>query len=91
MHGRTLDPETIMAASEEWRVPPEFQPDPDELDYDLDQALASVVSLRASVPAKAFTAETLGTERSGHGVVIRADGLAHHIPGPHGRGPCCCL
>jgi S1-C subfamily serine protease len=69
------NPETIMAASEEWRVPPEFQPDPDELDYDLDQALASVVSLRASVPAKAFTAETLGTERSGHGVVIRADGL----------------
>ncbi len=64
-----------MPSSDEWRIPPEFQPEPDRLDYDLDQALASVVSLRAAIPEDAFTAEALGTERSGQGVVIRGDGL----------------
>jgi S1-C subfamily serine protease len=34
-----------------------------------------VVGLRASVPADAFTAGTLGTERQGSGAVIREDGL----------------
>ena len=37
--------------------------------------MAAVVSLRATVPDDAFTAETLGTERAGQGVVIRDDGL----------------
>ncbi|MCV0396254.1 MAG: S1C family serine protease [Rhizobiaceae bacterium] len=35
----------------------------------------SLVSLRAEVPADAFTAETLGTRREGSGVVIRDSGL----------------
>jgi S1-C subfamily serine protease len=34
-----------------------------------------VVGIRSIVPADAFTAETLGTERAGHGVLIRKDGL----------------
>ena len=34
-----------------------------------------MVGLRANVPADAFTAGTLGTERIGSGVVIREDGL----------------
>ncbi|WP_207481058.1 S1C family serine protease [Arenibaculum pallidiluteum] len=64
-----------MRSPDDWQIPPEFQPDPKALGYDLDHALASVVSLRARVPGDAFTAEVLGTERSGQGVVIRADGL----------------
>lgn len=35
----------------------------------------SVVALRARVPEDAFTAEALGTEREGSGVVINEDGL----------------
>ena len=64
-----------MPSPDDWRIPPDLQPDPQKHSYDLRQALASVVGLRASVPADAFTAETLGTERFGQGVVIRADGL----------------
>jgi len=47
------------------------QPKPDDYSYDLDHALASVVGIKSMVPADAFTAETLGTERAGHGVLIR--------------------
>ncbi len=64
-----------MPSSNDWRIPPEFQPDPGDLAYDLDEALASVVSLRATVPEDAYTAEALGTERVGQGAVIRDDGL----------------
>jgi S1-C subfamily serine protease len=51
------------------------QPKPDDYDYELDEALAAVVGIKAIVPPDAFTAETLGTERAGHGVLIRGDGL----------------
>jgi S1-C subfamily serine protease len=47
------------------------QPKPADYDYDLDAALMSVVGLRSVVPGDAFTADTLGTERSGNGVLIR--------------------
>jgi S1-C subfamily serine protease len=50
-------------------------PDPDELAYDLDRVRAAVVALRAEVPADAMTAQTLGQERGGNGVVIDAHGL----------------
>ena len=52
-----------------------MQPKPDDYDYELDQALASVVGVKSLVPADAYTAETLGTERAGNGVLIRSDGL----------------
>ena len=52
-----------------------MQPKPDDYDYDLDEALTSVVGVKSIIPADAFTAETLGTERAGHGVIIRNDGL----------------
>jgi S1-C subfamily serine protease len=42
---------------------------------DLDQSLRSVVALHALVPEDAFTAEVLGTDRVGSGVVINGDGL----------------
>jgi len=64
-----------MASTDEWKVPPSAQPNPGDHEYDLDRALSSIVTLRARVPADAFTAETLGTERDGHAVVIREDGL----------------
>ena len=64
-----------MPSSDDWRIPPDLQPDPGAFAFDLKKALAAVVGLRAQIPADAFTAESLGTERSGHGVVIRADGL----------------
>lgn len=64
-----------MQSPEEWQIPPEFQPDPETLSYDLRETLNSIVTLRARVPEDAFTAETLGVERGGQGVVIRADGL----------------
>ena len=43
--------------------------------FDLDHALSAVVALEARVPADAFTAAILGTERLGNGVVISENGL----------------
>jgi S1-C subfamily serine protease len=59
----------------EWKVPRGAQPKPDDYAYDLDRALSSVVGLSAIIPSDAFTAQTLGTERAGSGVVIRESGL----------------
>lgn len=59
----------------QWDIPLNLQPDPQDYEFDLERALSAVVSLRANVPNDAFTADTLGTERVGNGVVIRADGL----------------
>ena len=64
-----------MPPSDDWLIPAELQPEQANLGYDLGEVLACVVGLRAIVPADAFTAEALGTERIGHGVAIRADGL----------------
>ncbi|MCW2243071.1 S1C family serine protease [Azospirillum canadense] len=64
-----------MQSSDDWRIPPEFQPDPDAVGYDLDRALSCMVGLRAMIPEDAYTADVLGTERAGQGAVIRADGL----------------
>jgi S1-C subfamily serine protease len=51
------------------------QPKPEDYDYELDEVLDAVVGIRALVPSDAFTAEILGTERVGHGALIRSDGL----------------
>ena len=64
-----------MASVSDWKVSPAVQPKPADYSYDLDSALASVVGLRSVIPNDAFTADTLGTERGGNGVLIRADGL----------------
>lgn len=50
-------------------------PAPDEVSFDLERILGSVVSLRARVPEDAMTASILGTEREGHGVAINDSGL----------------
>jgi S1-C subfamily serine protease len=59
----------------EWAFPVEMRPRQAEWQFDLDVALDAVVGLRAEIPEDAFTAQLLGTERAGSGVVIRDDGL----------------
>ena len=49
-------------------------PERDDVSFDLDGVLSSVVSLRATIPDDAFTAPILGTEREGQGVVIDNSG-----------------
>jgi S1-C subfamily serine protease len=51
------------------------QPKPEDFDFELDRALDSVLGLKAAIRADAFTAETLGRERAGHGVLIRSGGV----------------
>ncbi|HTT47052.1 MAG TPA: S1C family serine protease [Pseudolabrys sp.] len=63
-----------MAALTEWKVPPSAQPRAEDYGYDLERALSSVVGLHSIIPPDAFTAETLGVERAGNGVLID-DGL----------------
>jgi len=59
-----------MAALTEWKVPPAVQPRADDYPYDLERALSAVVGLHCIIPPDAFTAETLGVERAGNGVLI---------------------
>jgi S1-C subfamily serine protease len=64
-----------MASASDWKVSPTAQPNPKDYAYDLDRALSAVVGVRANIPADAYTADILGTERAGNGVLIRKDGL----------------
>ncbi len=64
-----------MSESSNWAFPAELRPRPEDWDFDLERVLGSVVLLRAEIPEDAFTAQILGTERVGNGVVIREDGL----------------
>jgi len=58
----------------EWKVPPAAQPRAEDYSYDLERALSAVVGLHSIIPSDAFTADTLGIERAGNGVLI-GDGL----------------
>lgn len=64
-----------MGSVSDWKISASVQPRPEDYAFDLDRVLQSVVGLRATMPRDAFTAETLGTERAGHGVLIRDSGL----------------
>jgi S1-C subfamily serine protease len=59
-----------MPSLTEWKVPPAFQPRAADYSFDLERTLSSVVGLHSLIPSDAFSAETLGTERAGNGVVI---------------------
>ena len=61
-----------MAALTEWKVPLSAQPRAEDYSYDLERALSSVVGLHSIIPPDGFTAETLGAERAGNGVLIDA-------------------
>jgi len=64
-----------MPSVSEWKVPPALQPKAEDYGFDLDQALTSIVGIRSIIPGDAFSAQTLGTERMGNGVIIRSNGL----------------
>ena len=64
-----------MPSVSEWKVPPAAQPKPEDYGYDLDAVLSAIVGVRASIPEDAFTADILGTERAGNGVVISPKGV----------------
>jgi S1-C subfamily serine protease len=64
-----------MASVSDWQVPPSARPKQEDYGYDLDRALMAVVGVHTKIPEDAFTAETLGTERMGHGVLIRDRGV----------------
>ena len=63
-----------MASLIEWKVPQAVQPRAEDYPYDLERTLSSMVGLHSIVPSDAFTADTLGVERAGNGVLID-DGL----------------
>ena len=64
-----------MSDNDDWSIPDEMQPNEAELAFDLARALDAMVAIRAEVPEDAFTAPILGTERTGNGVVIDAEGV----------------
>ena len=64
-----------MAEQSDWEFPAAAQPTPEDVGFDLDRALSSVVAVSAHIPEDAFTASILGTERGGNGVVIDESGL----------------
>src|SRR4051812_2797095 len=64
-----------MATAFEWRIPEEVQPKQAAFGFDLERVFGAIVSVRTKVASDAFTADVLGTDRSGNGVVIRPDGL----------------
>src|SRR3954453_16723989 len=63
-----------MPSLTKWKVPAAIQPRPEDFGFDLEGALSSVVGLHSIIAPDAFSAETLGTERAGNGVLID-DGL----------------
>ncbi|MDQ0523016.1 S1-C subfamily serine protease [Methylobacterium gregans] len=64
-----------MSGQGDWKIPASVQPKAADYRYDLERAVSAVVALSTRIPEGAFTAEVLGTERAGNGVVIREDGL----------------
>ena len=58
----------------DWKIPASMQPNARNYAYDLERVLNSMVAVSARIPDDAFTAETLGTERAGNGIVIDDNG-----------------
>ena len=77
--GARLGRDDHMAGSSDWKVPPGVQPKPAGLPLrSRARAGRRGRRLARSVPPDAFTAETLGTERAGNGVLIRGRPRADH-------------
>ena len=43
--------------------------------FNVEKKLNSIVAINSYIPENSYSADLLGTERSGHGIVIREDGL----------------
>jgi S1-C subfamily serine protease len=67
--------ESGMSSSSDLEIPLHAQPRQEDWNFDLEGALAATLTVRATVPADGYTAQTLGTERAGNGVIIREDGV----------------
>jgi S1-C subfamily serine protease len=59
----------------DWEFPEPLRPKDEGWAFDVGEALDAVFSLSAEVPADAYTASILGTERAGNGVLIDDNGL----------------
>ncbi len=64
-----------MAKPPHWAFPEALQPSAGDTQFNLARALDAMVLVRTVIPEDGFTADTLGTERGGYGVVIAEDGL----------------
>lgn len=64
-----------MSGTENWAFPESHQPSSEEADFELPVAFDAMFRIRAEIPENAFTAGSLGTERTGNGVLIRSDGV----------------
>ena len=60
---------------DDFEVERAMRPSPGAQTFDLEAALDSLVVLHARVPEDAYTAETLGVQRLGNGIVIGENGL----------------
>jgi S1-C subfamily serine protease len=65
----------VTSPFDDFEVDEDLRPSSRGLAFDLDRVLSSLVVLHAEVPEDASTAQALGVERLGNGVVISADGL----------------
>ena len=61
-----------MATGEDWELLEALRPQQDKLQFDLQSVYRSVVLLHTEISEDAYTAAILGTDRIGHGVVIRS-------------------
>ncbi|MEK9653718.1 MAG: S1C family serine protease [Betaproteobacteria bacterium] len=64
-----------MQNSEEWIFPENLQPSENRVSFNLERVIDAVVKVKTFVPDDAFTANILGTERLGSGVLISGEGL----------------
>lgn len=56
-------------------IDPALQPTTEDLTFDLKAALRAIYLIRTRVPEDGFTAQSLGSERTGHAVLIDERGL----------------
>ena len=59
----------------DWQVPKQAQPKQSDVSFNLNEVLDSVVLIRSEVPEDAMTAQILGSERVGNGILIDHNGL----------------
>ena len=65
-------------SSSDWRVPTAVQPKPQDYEYDLDRALASIVGIRSVIPSDALSIGSSSEARVGGRVVVAGAGGRHH-------------
>ena len=68
-------PVFAMQNTDEWAFPQSLRPNAENLKFNLTRSVNSVVKVRTAISADAFTADILGTERIGSGVLINENGL----------------